>query len=132
MDTLPLTRNPVPKDGPRNLTVSLAAWLRQLGFAVLEQGGLTPTGLEASWRAPDGLLYQASYSYAPERATFQLLSCPGHQATAATYKGLVVRAEVNRLREVRFLLLSNTFYKDARQAALDAGLLRPTYAPHTD
>lgn len=132
MTTPPLDHNPVPRTGPRNLTVTLAAWLRRLGFAVLEQGGLAPTGLEASWRAPDGLLYQASYSYAPERATFQLLSSPGHAATAATYKGLVLRAEVNRLREVRFLLLSNTFYAEARQAALAAGTLRPTYAPHTD
>jgi hypothetical protein len=40
----------------------------------------------------------------------------------------VHQAEVNRLREVRFLLLSNTFYRAARQAALDAGTLLPAHA----
>jgi hypothetical protein len=42
------------RKGPHNLTVALAAWLRKMGFTVLEQSGVEPTALEASWRAPDG------------------------------------------------------------------------------
>lgn len=119
-----------PQKGPRNLTLALAAWLRKMGFTVLEQGGVAPTALEATWCAPDGLRYQVSYVFAAQ-GTFQLLAYPGHAATAATYKGLVHRAEINRLREARFLLLSNTFYREARQAALDAGTLLPTHAQPT-
>ena len=127
MDALPLDHNP-PK-GPRNLTVSLAQWLRKMGFAVLEQGGVQPVSLTATWRAPDGMLYQASYHYAlPKGGTFQLLASP----RPAEHRGLVHQAEVNRLREVRFLLLSNVFYAEARKVALQAGTLQPTYAPHTD
>ncbi|MGI4762518.1 MAG: hypothetical protein ACRYF0_17535 [Janthinobacterium lividum] len=125
MDTLPLDRAP---KGPRNLTVLLAAWLRRMGFVVLEQGGMESTALEASWRAPDGLLFQASYHFTPAAGgTFQLLA----SVPPAPTRGLVHQAEVNRPREVRFLLLSNTFYREARQHALDAGTLLPAHAQPT-
>lgn len=128
MCTAPL---PTPPQDPRNLTVALATWLRKMGFNVLEQGGIAPTALEANWRAQDGQLYQASYAYLGGQGTFQLLTYTGSGAHATDYRGLVHKAEVSRLREARFLLNSNVFYKEARQAALDAGALLPTHAqPH--
>jgi hypothetical protein len=131
MDTLPLDHNP-PKS-PRNLTLSLAIWLRRMGFTVLEQGGIAPTALEATWRSNDGWLYQVSYAYAPQGSgIFQLLAYQSHLSPAADYRGLVHKAEVNRIREARFLLLSNVFYAEARKAALTTGTLKPTYAQHTD
>ena len=130
MDTLPLDHN--PPQGPRNLTVLLATWLRKMGFLVLEQGGVQPTALEATWRGPDDLLYQVSYAYSPAQGgIFQLLAFTGRGIAAADYRGLVHKAEVNRPREVRFLLLSNIFYREARQAALAAGTLLPAHAQPT-
>ena len=128
MDTLPLDHN--PPAGPRNLTTLLAAWLRKMGFTVLEQGGVAPDALEATWRAPDGLLFQASYAHVPQGpGVFQLLaSGAGRGMDPDEYRGLVHKAEINRLREARFLLLSNVFYADARRQALAAGSLIPAHA----
>jgi len=98
-----------PSKGPHNLTAPLAAWLRRMGITVLEQGGAAPTALTASWRAPDGgLLLQASYHFAPDGAggTFQLLA----SQPPASPRSLVQQAEINRLREARFLLTSNSCY----------------------
>ena len=127
MDTLPLDHNP-PK-GPRNLTSLLATWLRKMGFTVLEQGGVVPTAFEATWRAPDGLLFQASYAHVPAGpGVFQLLAYEGQGLVATAYRGLVHKAEINRLREARFLLLSNVFYAEARRQALAAGTLLPAHS----
>ena len=127
MDTLPLDHN--PPAGPRNLTSPLAAWLRKMGFTVLEQGGVAPDALEATWRAPDGLLYQVTYAHVPQGpGVFQLLAYEGRGSLAQEYRGLVHKAEINRLREARFLLLSNVFYADARRQALAAGSLVPAHA----
>ncbi|MGI4835077.1 MAG: hypothetical protein ACRYFK_16615 [Janthinobacterium lividum] len=118
----------LPK-GPRNLTVPLGQWLRKMGFTVLEQGEPSaPTALEATWRCPAGLLYQVSYAYTPSAGVFQLLAFTSHLATAKDYRGLVHKAEINRLREARFLLTSNVFYAEARRQALKAGTLLPTHA----
>ena len=111
--------------GPRNLTAELAAWLRRLGFTVLEQGSPVPTALQATWRALDGQLYQVSYACEASAGIFQLLAYSGQGARPTDYTPLVFKAEINRFREARFLLLSNLFYKAARQAALDAGTLQP-------
>lgn len=125
MDT-PLATTPAK--GPHNLAAELAAWLRKMGFTVLEQGGVVPTALEATWRAPDGLLYQASYTFTVAGGVFQLLAYTSHLSPAADYRGLVHKAEVNRLREARFLLTSNVFYAEARKAALLAGTLQPAHS----
>ena len=110
--------------GPRNLAAPLAQWLRQMGFLVTEQGGAVPTALAATWRAADGLLYEASYAFTPDSGgIFQLLARLDN--ALLPHYGLVHKAEVNRLREARFLLLSNVFYADARRAALAAGTLPP-------
>ncbi|MDB5270221.1 MAG: hypothetical protein JWP58_3261 [Hymenobacter sp.] len=117
---------PAPVPGPRNLTVLLAQWLRRMGFLVSEQGGVAPTAISASWRAPDGLLYEASYAFTPQSGgIFQLLA--RHDNPLLTHHGLVHKAEINRLREARFLLLSNVYYAQARQAALTAGTLQPAH-----
>ena len=126
MDTLPLAHNPTPASGPRNLTLPLAAWLRKMGFLVTEKGGAAPTALEAAWRGPDGLLYQVSYAYAAAAGgIFQLLAC--FDSAYVDPQGLVQKAEINRLREARFLLLSNVFYAEARRATLSAGTLLPAH-----
>ena len=118
---------PAPAPGPRNLTLPLAQWLRRMGFLVQEQGGVSPTALAATWRAPDGLLYEASYAFAPTSGgIFQLLARADN--ALLPHYGLVQKAEINRLREARFLLLSNVFYADARKAALTAGSLQPAHA----
>ena len=112
--------------GPRNLAAPLAQWLRRMGFLVMEQGGAAPTALAATWRAPDGLLYEASYAFTPvEGGIFQLLARLDN--ALLPHYGLVRKAEVNRLREARFLLLSNVFYAEARKAALSAGTLLPAH-----
>ena len=115
---------PAPPPGPRNLTVPLAGWLRRMGFLVQEQGGVVPTALQATWRAPDELLYQVSYAFEPHvGGIFQLLAHTDN--LVVVHRGLVHKANVHRLREARFLLLSNIFYATARQQALDAGTLQP-------
>lgn len=118
-----------PAPASRNLTAPLAKWLRGLGFSVLEQGGTLPTSLAATWRASDGLLYEVSYAFAQHEGVFQLLA--RQDDATQPHHGLVHKAQVKRLREVRFLLLSNTFYREARQAALDAGTLLPAHAQST-
>jgi|GEM_PF-2030436 len=119
---------PSPASPTRNFTVPLAQWLRKMGFTVLEQGGHEPHALEATWRAGDDMLYQVSYAYAQPAGIFQLLAYTGRGVEVKDYRGLVHKAEVTRLREARFLLLSNVFYREARQAALNAGTLLPTHA----
>ena len=130
MNQLPLDRNPVPAAGPRNLTALLAQWLRRMGFLVQELGGVEPTALAATWRAPDGLLYEASYAFVPASGgVFQLL---GRLDNALLpHYGLVHKAEINRLREARFLLLSNVFYAEARRQALAGGALQPAHLTST-
>jgi hypothetical protein len=126
MDAQPLDRHSVPTSGPRNLTVALGQWLRRLGFLVQEQGGVVPTALQATWRAPDDLLYQVSYAFEPHvGGIFQLLAHTDN--LAAAHRGLVHKANIHRLREARFLLLSNIFYATARRQALDAGTLLPAH-----
>ena len=115
---------PPPAASPsevRNLTGKLAAWLRGLGFVVVEKAA----SLEAVWRGPDELLYQVSYAYAPAAGTFQLLGSYRPTTNPLDFHGLVHKAEINRLREARFLLLSNAYYKEARRVALHAGTLKP-------
>lgn len=128
MDTLPLDHNPVPGTGSRNITLLLAVWLRRLGFAVVEYGGLVPTALNATWLSPRKHRYELSYVFAPTGGVLRLVLNGGPQA----FESLIDGATVHRLREARYLLLSSVRYAFDRKAALAAGTLRPTYAPHTD
>lgn len=128
MDTLPLDHNPVPGTGTRNITLLLAVWLRKMGFTVVEHGGLIPTALTATWVSIRGYRYELNYVYAPTGGVLRLVHGTGPQA----FDVLIDGATVHRLREARYLLLSSVRYDFDRKAARSAGLLRPTYAPHTD
>lgn len=105
---------------PRNLTVPLAAWLRRLGFTVLEQGGVRPTALGATWVDAQGV-FSFIYVYSATGATAHLEHFHDNGYTHT----LVALHQVRRLREARFLLLNNVAYDQARQAALAAGTLQP-------
>lgn len=111
--------------GPRNLTLPLAAWLRRMGFAVLEQGNAGATG---TWAVPDcSWRFQLTYAYSAEGGgILQLLELSDEHRPGV--KVQVQTAHVARLRECRFLLLSNAAYADARRAALAAGTLLPAHA----
>jgi hypothetical protein len=128
MDTLPLDHNPVPGTGTRNITLLLAVWLRRMGFAVVEHGGLVPTALTATWTSPRTYRYELSYVFAPTGGVLRLV----HNAGPHSFDVLIEGATVHRLREARFLLLSSVRYDFDRKVARAAGTLRPTYAPHTD
>ncbi|WP_375418159.1 hypothetical protein [uncultured Hymenobacter sp.] len=122
----PLLTPPAAPKGPHNLAGPLAAWLRRMGFLVTEQGGVAPTSLEAAWRGPDDTLYRVSYAFVPgEGGIFQLLG--QLDARGMMHAGLVHKAQVNRQREARFLLLSNVYYAEARRAALASGALLPAH-----
>jgi len=128
MDTLPLDHNPVPGTGTRNSTLLLATWLRKMGFTVVEHGGLVPTALTATWVSPRKYRYELHYVFAPTGGVLRLV----HNAGPHSFDVLVEGATVHRLREARLLLLSSVRYAFDRKAALTAGTLKPTYAPHTD
>ena len=117
MDTFPLDHNPAPGTGPRNLTVPLAAWLRRMGFTVIEQGGAAPTALDAVWMQAPGTGYQLTYL--AHGGVLRLL----RHSPAQPNQVLVESANVQRLREARLLLCSSTYYADSRRAALAAGTL---------
>ena len=139
MDQLPLDRNPVPGTGPRNLTVPLAAWLRKMGFTVLEQGGTVPTALAAAWKPfLARWTYELTYCFRPGLTGIVRLTktTPNDWAHLSGYfqkdvAVLVELAEVNRLREVRLLLLSNFSYAEARAIELAAGTLKPAHLTTT-
>ncbi len=128
MDTLPLDHNPVPGTGTRNITLLLAVWLRKMGFTVVEQGGLVPTSLTATWLSLRHYRYELYYVFGPGGGVLRLLHSAGLQYTEVLIDG----ATVHRIREARFLLNSSVRYDFDRKAALAAGKLRPTYAHHTD
>jgi hypothetical protein len=128
MNTLPLDHNPVAGTGSRNITLLLATWLRKLGFTVVEQGGLVPTSLVATWLSLRYYRYELHYVFNPTGGVLRLV----HSAGAQYGEVLIDGATVHRLREARFLLRSSVRYDFDRQAALAAGKLYPTYAPHTD
>lgn len=104
--------------GPRNVAVPLAAWLRRLGFSVREHGGAAPTGLEATWAFGPHAVYAVSYAFDAASGGLLRISRNRHQLQVAG-------ADVRRLREARYLLLSCRDYAADREAALAAGALQP-------
>lgn len=128
MNTLPLDHNPVPGTGTRNITLLLATWLRKMGFTVVEHGGLVPTALTATWHSLRRYCYELHYVFGPTGGVLRLV----HSAGAQYGEVLIDGATVHRIREARYLLLSSVRYDFDRKAALAAGKLKPTYAPHTD
>jgi len=128
MDTLPLDHNPVPGTGTRNITLLLAVWLRKMGFTVVEQGGLVPTALTATWLSVRHFRYELHYVFNPRGGVLRLVHSAGFQYAEVLIDG----ATVHRIREARFLLLSSVRYDFDRKASLAAGKLKPTYAQHTD
>jgi hypothetical protein len=120
---------PAPQEtaalGPRNLTVPLGAWLRRLGFRVLEHGGAAPTGLAATWAVGVGTGYGVTYLYSATQGGLLRLT---RHTPALPERVLVDTAVVRRLREARLLLLTSVFYRADRREALAAGTLQPTAA----
>jgi len=120
-----LTTAPVPAY-PRNLASSLHRWFTRLGFEVSQVESCLLTQVQATWTDEKGQLFTVLYAhYHPASggytALFSLHVRPVGEAQA---KCLVSATHIRRSNEVR-LLLANSFYKIARQAALDAGVLQP-------
>jgi hypothetical protein len=121
--------------GPRNLALPVAAWLRRLGFEVQEQQTLVLTLVTARWYdLPRVHGFQFVYTHFHPDWKPHLAYCSLHLHGAGyppAGQCLLADTHVKRLREVRFLLLSNMRYAAARQAALDAGILLPAHAQPT-
>jgi hypothetical protein len=117
------------RPGPPNLAIEVAAWLRRLGFTVLEQQSPALTLVTARWDAAgqfQGFEFVYSHFHPPlgRHIAYCTLTLHG-PSLPFTGQCLLADTLVARLREVRFLLLSNIRYATARQAALDAGVLLP-------
>ena len=112
--------------GPRNLAPYVAAWLRKLGFTVLEREYPAIVTVEAQWTAPNGKQFYLSYYWYPAPHYKAVLELCMYQAGASLPLDLIRGQHVRRLKEVRQLLLNDTDYRDARQpqqaALVAAGL----------
>ena len=122
-----LTTAPIPAH-PRNLAATLGAWLRRLGFEVAQEDNDRLTHVQATWTDAQGQLFTVRYTHyhpqgQPQLALFSLYA----RAAGATGSGqcLISATHVRRAGEARMMLLANNFYKQARQAALAAGVLQP-------
>lgn len=111
----------------RNLTGPLAAWLRKMGFTVLEKGPAeAPSYLSATWCDFDETVFEVGYTFVPEAGGLFRLLVHYPQGAQPRYP-LVDQAQVRRLSEARFLLLSNVYYAQRRQQSKEAGALPPTH-----
>jgi hypothetical protein len=107
-------------EGPRNLTVPLATWLRTKGFTATERVQSQFATVEAHWLGPMNDRYEFTYTWTagPEPdATCQL---------TVYWQGLPEKLftaqRVRRLREARLLLTNCVRYANARLLARLAAL----------
>lgn len=100
--------------GPRNLTVHVAAWLREQGFTALEADHGPLATVEAHWLSPAGHRFDYCYQWSQLKAIVSLtLYYPGERQPLDLVRG----QHVGRLREARRLLLDDARFRAVRQAA---------------
>jgi hypothetical protein len=110
----PAPYHTAPK-GPRNLAEPIAAWLRTQGFEATERQYETMATVGATWLGPWGERFELGYIWVPRyaSATLQLqVRWPGREP-----ENLFGPQQVRRLRDVRWLLLGNVRYANARLLA---------------
>lgn len=112
---------------PHNLADTLSTWFVRLGFEVIRDDNYRLTHVQATWTDARGQLFTAIYVHyhvEGERHTalFSLFVRPA--GAKGSGQCLISATHVRRGREVRMMLLANNYYKTARQAALDAGVLQ--------
>lgn len=102
---------------PRNLARPLAAWLRRLGFSVLEQEKPQFAAVEANWIGPRGERFQFAYSWSAGPHADATCRLSVLYAGQGQFETLFTPQKVRRLKEARQLLLGCVRYANARTLA---------------
>jgi hypothetical protein len=103
--------------GPRNLAVPLAAWLRQQCFTATEQFHATLATIAAHRVAIGGERFELTYTWALGPVPDATCTLRVLYPSSVWVETLFTAQRVRRLKEVRLLLLGNVRYHNARTLA---------------
>lgn len=107
--------------GPRNLALYVAAWLRKRGFTAIEAEHPTITTVDARWTSPEGWEFNLDYEWWPAPHFLAKLHLCVYMPGETTSLNLIRSQHVRRLKEVRQLLCNDSYYRTAcKQAKVPA------------
>ncbi|MDO7876025.1 hypothetical protein Q5H93_14875 [Hymenobacter sp. ASUV-10] len=105
---------PYTPNGPRNLVVDVAAWLRAQGFTAQEQAVPGAATVAAHWHGPQRERFQLTYDWQGGPVPAATCRLTVHYADAVFPETLFTAQQVRRVADVRRLLCNCVRYANAR------------------